>query len=85
LATKTKPIVRDPQRPSKADYVFVETTYGDRNHKSFEESKEELLDAINYAFKMGGNVIIPSYALEKAQEVLFVLREFYEMGKLPQV
>jgi metallo-beta-lactamase family protein len=38
----------------------VETTYGDRNHKSFEESKEELLEAINYAFKMGGNVIIPS-------------------------
>jgi metallo-beta-lactamase family protein len=42
------------------------------------------LDAINYAFKMGGNVIIPSYALERAQEVLFVLREFYEMGKLPK-
>jgi len=59
LGNKNKPIVRDPQRPSRADYVFVETTYGDRNHKSFEESKEELLDAINYAFKMGGNVIIP--------------------------
>lgn len=45
LGNKNKPIVRDPQRPSKADYVFVETTYGDRNHRSFEESKEELLDA----------------------------------------
>jgi metallo-beta-lactamase family protein len=84
LGNKNKPIVRDPQGPSKADYVFVETTYGDRNHKSFEESKEELLDAINYAFKRDGNVIIPSYALERAQEVLFVLREFYEMGRLPE-
>jgi len=84
LGNKGKPIIRDPQKPSKADYVFVETTYGDRNHKGFEESKEELLEAVTYALSRGGNVLIPSYALERAQEILFVLRDFYENGKLPE-
>jgi len=84
LGNKNKPIVHDPDTPSPADYVFIESTYGDRNHKGFEESKEELLDAIRYAIGKGGNVIIPSYALERAQEILYVLREFYEQGRLPK-
>lgn len=84
LGNKNKPIVHDPERPSPADYVFIESTYGDRNHKSFEESKEELLQAIEYAIGRGGNVIIPSYALERAQEILYVLREFYEQRRLPK-
>ncbi len=84
LGNKNKPIVDDPDHPSKADYVFIEGTYGDRNHRDFRASKEELLDAIKYAFSRNGNVLIPSYALERAQEVLFVLREFYDEGKLPK-
>ncbi|MCS6957678.1 MAG: MBL fold metallo-hydrolase [Aquificaceae bacterium] len=84
LGNKNKPIVRDPESPSFADYVFIESTYGDRNHKSFEQSKEELLQAIEYAIGRGGNVIIPSYALERAQEILYVLREFHEEGRLPK-
>ncbi|MFN7065044.1 MAG: MBL fold metallo-hydrolase RNA specificity domain-containing protein [Aquificaceae bacterium] len=84
LGNKNKPIVHDPQRPSHADYVFIESTYGDRNHKSFQESKEELLEAIRYTVGKGGNVIIPSYALERAQEIIYVLREFYEERKLPK-
>ncbi|MCS7307078.1 MAG: MBL fold metallo-hydrolase [Aquificaceae bacterium] len=84
LGNKNKPIIRDPDTPLPADYVFVESTYGDRNHKSFEQSKEELLQAIQYAVGRGGNVVIPSYALERAQEILYVLREFYEEGRLPK-
>lgn len=84
LGNKNKPIVQDPESPSQADYVFIESTYGDRNHKSFEESKQELLEAIRYTIGRGGNLIIPSYALERAQEILYVLREFYEEGKLPR-
>jgi metallo-beta-lactamase family protein len=84
LGNKNKPIVKDPEPPEPADYVFIESTYGDRRHKSFEESKEELLQAINYALSRDGNVIIPSYALERAQEILYVLREFYEQGRLPR-
>ena len=84
LGNKNKPIVQDPESPSPADYVFIESTYGDRNHKSFEESKQELLEAIRYTIGRGGNLTIPSYALERAQEILYVLREFYEEGKLPK-
>ncbi|MGC9017512.1 MAG: MBL fold metallo-hydrolase RNA specificity domain-containing protein [Caldimicrobium sp.] len=84
LGNKNKPIVRDYELPPEdADYVLIETTYADRNHKTFEESKLELLQVIKETCKKGGNVLIPTFALERAQEILFVLREFYEKGELP--
>lgn len=86
LGNKNKPIIRDFTLPdSSANFVIIETTYGDRNHKSFEESKEELLQAIIETVNRGGNVLIPTFALERAQELLFVLREFFEAGLLPKV
>ncbi|MCD6490094.1 MAG: MBL fold metallo-hydrolase [Thermodesulfobacterium sp.] len=84
LGNKNKPIVRDFTYPSQTDFLCIETTYADRNHKSFEESKQELLQAILETFERGGNVLIPTFALERAQEILYVLREFYEEGKLPR-
>lgn len=84
LGNKNKPIVRDPSPPSKAHTVFIETTYGDRNHRSFKESKEEFEDAVLKTLYRGGNVLIPSYALERAQDILFVLREMYERDILPE-
>ncbi len=84
LGNKNKPIVRDfTLPPDDCDFVLIETTYADRNHKTFDESKGELLQAILDTFKSGGNVLIPTFALERAQEILFVLREFYEKGLLP--
>lgn len=83
LGNKNKPIVRDYSPPSPTDFLIIETTYADRNHKTFEESKQELLEAILSTFERGGNVLIPTFALERAQEILFILREFYEQGKLP--
>jgi metallo-beta-lactamase family protein len=67
-----------------ADVLFIETTYGNRNHKSIEESVEELKNAILVTFKRGGNVLIPSFAIERAQDILFYLREFHEQGILPR-
>ena len=84
LGNKNKPIVKDFSYPSSTDFLCIETTYADRNHKSFEESKEELLKAILDTFERGGNVLIPSFALERAQEILYILREFYDEGKLPR-
>jgi len=84
LGNKNKPIVRDFTYPSQTDFLCIETTYADRNHKSFEESKQELLQVILETFEKGGNVLIPTFALERAQEILYVLREFYEEGKLPR-
>jgi len=84
LGNKNKPIVRDYELPPiDADFVLIETTYADRNHKTFEESKLELLEVIKETCQRGGNVLIPTFALERAQEILFVLREFYEKGELP--
>lgn len=62
----------------------METTYGDRAHKAMEPTIEELYSAINDTFKRGGNVIIPTFALERAQEILYYLREGVEQGKLSQ-
>lgn len=83
LGNKNKPIVKDPEKPNDADVVFIETTYADREHRSFSETYEEFENAIHYAFSKGGNVIIPSFALERAQEIIYILRELYVNKKLP--
>ena len=75
-------ILRDPVMPPQVDTVVMETTYGDRRHKQLEPSVEELYDAINETLGRGGNVIIPTFALERAQEVLYYLREGAERGRL---
>ncbi len=77
LGNRNKPIVNDPEKPSDADVLFIETTYGDREHKNFDETYKEFENAIYYAFSRGGNIIIPSFALERAQELLYILREMY--------
>lgn len=79
-----RPILRNPATPSKADVVVMETTYGDRLHKPFKPSVEELYTAVAETFKRGGNVIIPTFALERAQELLYVLREGIENNRLPR-
>ncbi len=78
-----KPLVRDPTRPPPSDIVVMETTYGDRDHRPFLESTEELYAAIRLTGERGGNVVIPSFAIERAQELLYVLRMGIEQDKLP--
>jgi metallo-beta-lactamase family protein len=84
LGNDNRPILRDPSAPPKADVVVMETTYGDRLHKPIGGSVEELFAAITDTFSHGGNVIIPTFALERAQEILFFLREGVENGRLPR-
>ncbi len=76
-------ILRDPATPPSVDVVVMETTYGDRRHKTLQPSIEELYDAITDTFRRGGNVIIPSFALERTQEILYYLNEGIESGILP--
>jgi metallo-beta-lactamase family protein len=75
-------ILRDPADPPQADIVVMESTYGDRQHKLLQPSIEELFDAINSTHAGGGNVIIPTFALERTQEILYYLREGCENGSL---
>ncbi len=77
-------IVRDPETPPTADYVFMESTYGDRNHKNESVSDAELADAIAYSYGKGEKVIIPAFAVERTQEILYCLHNLNRQGKLPQ-
>lgn len=83
LGYSGRPILRDPTPPPHADVVVMETTYGDRLHKALEPSVEELYTAIEDTFHRGGNVVIPTFALERAQEILFFLHQGVESGRLP--
>jgi metallo-beta-lactamase family protein len=78
-------IVQDPSIIGEADYLFLESTYGNRLHRPFEESKAELLTAIQHAVSHREKVIIPAFALERTQEVLYLLGEFFRAGKLPDI
>jgi metallo-beta-lactamase family protein len=83
LGNAGRPLLRDPVTPRHADVVVMETTYGDRQHKALTPSIEELYEAITDTFKRGGNIIIPTFALERAQEILFYLREGVIQNRLP--
>jgi metallo-beta-lactamase family protein len=77
-----RPILREPA-PPVADIVVMETTYGDRDHRSPADSIVELVSVVRAAQARGGNVIIPSFALERSQEILYVLRAAIAQGQLP--
>ncbi len=82
LGNAGRPMLRDPVTPQHADVVVMETTYGDRLHKAYGPSVQEFYQAITDTFKRGGNVLIPAFALERAQEILYLLREAIENGTL---
>ena len=77
-----RPIIRDPD-PPPAEIVLMESTYGDRNHRSPAESVAELVSVIAATIHRGGNVVIPTFALERAQEILYSLRAAVASGALP--
>ena len=83
IGNSGRPLLRPPATPAHADVVVMETTYGDRKHRELEPSVDELYDAINATLSRGGNVIIPTFALERAQELLFYLRQGVEKKRLP--
>jgi metallo-beta-lactamase family protein len=84
LGNRGKPIINAPLPAPQADYVVMESTYGDRAHKSVDASVEELRGAITETLERGGNVVIPTFALERAQDILYYLRELVERRHLPR-
>ncbi|MFA5527048.1 MAG: MBL fold metallo-hydrolase [Peptostreptococcales bacterium] len=81
LGMNNKPILRDPARIKEADYVIMETTYGDRLHKETEERIDLLMNIILETTRRGGRVIIPSFAVGRTQEILYELNHYYEYHK----
>jgi metallo-beta-lactamase family protein len=82
LGNSEHPLLRNPTTPPHAENVVMETTYGDRAHKQLGPSIDEFYEAITEAFKRGGNVIVPTFALERAQELLYLLSEGVAQGRI---
>ena len=82
LGNTGRVLLRSPATPPHAENVVMETTYGDRLHKPLGPSVDEFFEAITETFKRGGNVIIPTFALERAQELLYFLSQGIAQGRL---
>ncbi len=83
LGNRGKPIINPPTPAPMADVVVMETTYGDRLHKPIGPSVEELREAIVAIQERGGNAVIPTFALERAQDLLYYLQKMMEKRELP--
>lgn len=80
LGNKNKPILRDPIYTKSADYVVMESTYGDRLHGNTPDHVGELAEIIERTFQKGGNVVIPAFAVGRTQELLYFIRQIKEEG-----
>ena len=84
IGNVNQPVIRDPEPVSGADYVIMESTYGDRNHEIPDDYCQVFSEILNRTFARGGNVIIPSFAVGRTQELLYFFREIKDRGLVPE-
>lgn len=82
LGNSNQPIIKDPTIIENTDYLVLESTYGDRYHKGMNNRLEQLKAAIDDTMRRGGNLIIPSFAVERTQDLLYDLNILYKEGQL---
>lgn len=80
LGNIDRPLIRDPQKPIGADYVVIESTYGDRLHGERPDYIGQLTSIIQDTFDRGGNVVVPSFAVGRTQELLYLIRIIKEQN-----
>lgn len=85
LGNTNKPIIKDPFCINYADYLIMETTYGDRIHGDIDWSFKELVNIIKATFERGGNVVIPSFSVGRTQEILYALNKYVENNELDNI
>ncbi|NLN92545.1 MAG: MBL fold metallo-hydrolase [Candidatus Hydrogenedens sp.] len=85
IGRKNMPLLEDPWEPDDADIVMMESTYGDRDHDPIETNEEKLAEVVLRTVNRGGKVIIPSFALERAQEVVYALKRLEMAGTIPEI
>jgi len=85
VGRKNMPILQDPAVLNHADYLLVESTYGDRVHQPAEDVQGELAEIVNSTYKAGGNLVIPSFALERSQDILYHLNELRLAERIPDL
>ena len=82
VGNTNQPIIRDPQKVLEADYLMIESTYGDRLHEKRKEYIGILSDFIQRTLDRGGNIIIPSFAVGRTQEMLYFIRQIKDEGRV---
>ncbi len=80
-----RPILRDPTLVEQADYILVESTYGDRVHEGRDDTKKMIAEVVNSAKRAGGNIVVPSFALERSQELLYYINELLLEDVIPHI
>ncbi len=85
LGRPGRPILPDPSVTEKADYLIIESTYGDREHCDSGNTKKQIGDVINATKERGGNIVVPSFALERSQEILFYIKELLIDNTIPHL
>lgn len=85
IGQKNMPILKDPWEPTDFDVVLMESTYGDRDHDPIETLDDELAEVVNRTYERGGKVIVPTFALERAQEFVYALKRLEMAGRIPDL
>lgn len=80
-----KPIIRDPTLIAEADFLIIESTYGDRLHESSQHVETQIEDVVKHSLSLGGKLIIPTFAVERAQELLFYFARLVRDRRMPDV
>ena len=78
-------IIKPTETVAAADYCLIESTYGDRVHENVDQRKEMLERAIETTVHAGGTLVIPSFAMERTQDLLYTLHQLFEEGRIPRV
>ena len=82
IGNRHQPLIRDPANPGHADYLVMESTYGDRSHGPKPDYLGELSGILQSTFDKGGNVVIPSFAVGRTQELLYFIRQIKAEGRV---
>jgi metallo-beta-lactamase family protein len=85
LGRKGKPIIRDPDIVPAPDYLVLESTYGDRRHDSTNDAMARLAEAANHAVRTGGKILIPAFAIERTQELVYYFHTLVDQGIIPEI
>src|SRR6185503_5897088 len=85
LGRRREPLLLPPEPPREAHLVLMESTYGDRDHKDLEHTIEELAEALRAATQDGGNVLIPVFAVGRAQEILHYIGKLEREQRIPEL
>ncbi len=84
LGNGNRALIRDPEMPEDADYLIIESTYGDRNHEVPPDYATALAQVLAETFARRGNVVIPAFSVGRTQEMLYYMRRIKEEGMLPE-